>query len=65
MIDATDRPRQRTGFRAGSARRRRSATASDGVIAAYIHELHHAGRPRAGSHRQPSSRPNSSSKIAG
>jgi hypothetical protein len=55
MIDTSRRPQGRTTLNntssrarrgASSARRRHSASFSDAVIAAYIHELRHAATPR-------------------
>jgi hypothetical protein len=48
MIHATERPTRRTQASAdsGARRRRRAASVSDAVIAAYIHELRHADLTR-------------------
>jgi hypothetical protein len=62
MIDATNRLERRTSSnnarsrrtRGSSARRRRrAASVSDAVIAAYIHDLHHAGRAATGPDAAP------------
>ena len=55
MIDTTKRRERRTTpnhagprrARASSARRRHRASFSDAVVAAYIHELRHASRPKS------------------
>ena len=55
MIHTTQRPQRRTTpndsgarrARASAARRRRSASISDAVIAAYIHDLRHAAAPKS------------------
>jgi hypothetical protein len=55
MTHTTDRPERRTTpndaashrARGGCTRRRRAASVSDAVIAAYIHELRHADLPRS------------------
>jgi hypothetical protein len=49
MIDTTRRPARRTtSADRAAARRRRAASISDGVIAAYVHELSVAARPSSG-----------------